>query len=158
MRRYYSSHPDTPLIKNLIDRTLEISGVDLRAEVGEFVDRGATVPLDTELLGPCLTVEAITMPLFERGYDPVATQRAGGVVTGLDPNSNAYAAGLRDGMRLLKRTSGTIGDATQPLRFEVESEGRTSEISWLPQGAKTESFRRLNFLPVEAQSCAALLG
>lgn len=158
MRKHAQDLPDVEIIANLIDRTREISGVDITADLREAIQAGATIALPAELFGGCVRIDAITEPVFERGYDPVATQRAGGVVTGLDPASRAYSAGLRNGMRLVRRLSGVTGDATQPLRFEVESAGRVMEVSWLPQGAKTETFRRLSLPRSAAAACVASFG
>eukprot|EP01030_Chromulinospumella_sphaerica_P011466 gene11466-11259_t len=85
-------------------------GLDPSEDIARYIDAGEIVPLDGAWFQACVIVETTQVPVFDRGWDVPKTS-ASGVVTGLDPESPAYAAGLRDGMKILKREGGAPGDS-----------------------------------------------
>ena len=68
----------------------------------------------------------------------------GNTVTGVDPNGSAYAAGLRDGMRLLRLDLGAHGDARVPLSYRVDDGGKMREISYFPAGKRRASVQEFH--------------
>jgi predicted metalloprotease with PDZ domain len=78
------------------------------------------------------------LPVFDRGFDGEAARRAGNVVTGVRPGSPAYAAGLRDGMTLVKREAGKPGNSRVGYVLRVDDHGTERLIRYQPEG--TERF------------------
>ena len=122
-------------------------GVDVSAEVARHVDAGEAILLPADLYGGCGAIETITRPAFHRGFDLAATEAAGGVLAGVDSTSPAYAAGLRDGMRIIRREGGTPGDPTVEYVYRVDAGGTERVIRYLPAGKGTITFQRLVLAP-----------
>jgi predicted metalloprotease with PDZ domain len=95
------------------------------------------------MFGDCATVETIDAPVFERGFDTAATGSRDGFVAGVDPRGAAYAAGLRNGMRILRREGGKLGDPATPVTYHVEDHGVQKAITWLPAGRAHVSEQRI---------------
>jgi predicted metalloprotease with PDZ domain len=133
--------------------------VDVIGKLALHVDGGEPVFLPADLYGACATVRPVEQPEFTRGFDPAATSRAGNVLAGVDPAGPAYAAGLRDGMRLIRRESGTIGDATVELVYRVDDGGTERVIRYLPAGTGTILFQRIELTPQSTTpECVRLMG
>jgi predicted metalloprotease with PDZ domain len=94
-------------------------GVDVRPDIAAFVDRGAPIAMADDVFAPCGLLRAHTAPVFSRGFDIAATQAHNNVISGVDPALPAYAAGLRDGMVLIRRDHGAIGDSEQEIAYVV---------------------------------------
>lgn len=122
-------------------------GMDVSAEVARHVDRGEAILLPSDLYGACGTFETVTRPTFHRGFDLAATDAAKGVLVGVDSTSPAYAAGLRDGMRIIRREAGTPGDPTVEYVYRVDDGGTERLIRYLPAGKGTVTFQRLVLSP-----------
>jgi predicted metalloprotease with PDZ domain len=98
---------------------------------------------------------------FDRGFDAQATRLAGGVIAGVDPDGPAYAAGLRNGQRLVRREAGTIGDASAPISYRIADGEEEKVITYLPVGRSEHQVQRivLNLDGEEqAEACKARLG
>ena len=113
---------------------LEQTGIDVDADLELYARRGEPLLLPREQFGDCATIVGERRREFHRGYDSEATRRAGGVITGVVPDGPAYAAGLRDGMRLVRRESGKIGDSTVELAYRVADGTEERVIRYLPEG------------------------
>ncbi len=61
------------------------------------------------------------VPVLDFGYDAENTM-ASGVFAGVESDSNAYRAGLRDGMKRLAILGGDPGDSSVPFRFRVRDD------------------------------------
>lgn len=135
-------------------------GMDVAADVARHVDRAEPIRLPDDLFGGCAAVRTLTQPEFHRGFDIEATSAAGNVITGLDPTSPAYAAGLRDGMRILRRESGSIGDSSVELVYRMDDSGTERIIRYLPRGKMTITFQRIELSEdpnLEQIECALLM-
>jgi predicted metalloprotease with PDZ domain len=142
------------LFPTVVQREL---GMDVTAELARHVERGEPVTLPADLFGTCARVETATQPDFDRGFDLAATN-ATRVITGLDPASPAYAAGLRDGMRLIRRESGEIGNAAVEIVYRVEDAGTERIIRYLPQGKGRITLQRVVLTPDTAsERCVRLM-
>ena len=82
-------------------------------------------------------------PVFDRGFDPQATAKAGNVAQGVKPGSAAYAAGLRNGMTLLARDGGEPGESDLVYVLRVDDHGVQRTIGYLPRGEGTVMQTRL---------------
>jgi predicted metalloprotease with PDZ domain len=133
-------------------------GVDVIGLLALHLDGGEPVILPADLFGECARLETIEQPEFTRGFDHVATTRAGNVVTGVDTAGPAYPAGLRDGMRLLRRDSGVPGDASVELVYVVDDGGTERVIRYMPVGRTTIRFQRVHLTPdASTPACTALM-
>lgn len=142
-----------------LDVLRETTGVDAAAEVAAHVERGAPLLLGAETFGSCAAVATVTQPEYDRGFDLAATERAGGVLSGVDPASAAHAAGLRDGMRIVRREAGSIGDSAVELAYRVQDGTGERVIRYLPRGRGLVTFQRVTPAPgVSAAECARGMG
>jgi predicted metalloprotease with PDZ domain len=137
----------------------ESLGLDVAAELARHVERGEPVLLPAEVFGSCAIVETVTQPEFSRGFDLAATEANGLRITGLDPASPAYAAGMREGMRIIRREAGTPGDATVEYAYRVDDGGTERVIRYLPQGKGRVTLQRIQLTPEgSSEACVRLMG
>ena len=123
-----------PTAIDLFAETAASSGLDVRPDIADHIERGEPMLLPADSFGPCARVVTEERPKFERGWDGDATAAAGNVVTGLDPMSPAYAAGLRNGMKLLARLKGTPGDSRVDYAMRVVDGASGRVIRFRPAG------------------------
>lgn len=136
----------------------ESLGMDFGAELARHVERGEPVLLPADLFGGCATVETVTQPDFHRGFDLAATEAAGMRITGLDPTSPAYAAGMRDGMRIIRREAGTPGDASVEIAYRVDDAGTERVFRYRPQGKGRVTIQRFVLTPeASSERCVRLM-
>ena len=71
------------------------------------------------------------MPVFELGFDfdKFAKDR---VVADVNPNSSAYAAGLRNGQKRNGGVSLAFGDTTKEVELKVKDDEGEKTIKFLP--------------------------
>lgn len=119
------------------------AGVDPTPELQAHVERGEPIHLPADLLAPSAQVETVEQAEFTRGFDPAATSAAGNVVTGVDAQGPAYAAGLRDGMRILERVAGRPGDSSVALEYRVQDGDQERRIRYQPEGTRRFTQQRV---------------
>jgi predicted metalloprotease with PDZ domain len=146
----------------LFRKTLrEETGIDIDPDLERYARRGEPLLLPADLLGDCARLVTERRKIFSRGYDSEATRRGGGVIAGVDREGPAYAAGLRDGMRLVRRESGKIGDASVELAYRVAESGVERVISFMPEGKGEFEVQRVELTasgPAAEAACKARLG
>jgi hypothetical protein len=120
---------------------------DYAAAVNEILATCARSPVrdapNTAIVTGLWTGPEIGQLPYQRGFDPEATSSAGNVVTGLAPESPAHAAGLRNGMTILKLESGLPGDPTVSLVYLVRDGDVEHRIEYLPHGRRRFTTQRL---------------
>ncbi len=116
---------------------MERAGLDIRGDIDRYLTRGEPILLPEDAFGTCARVSTEDVPVFERGWDPEAVSKAGNVLVGVDPASNAYAAGLRDGMKILRRKAGEPGNSRIDYVLEVQDGDATRVITFRPAGKAT---------------------
>lgn len=121
-----------PLATDLFAATARRFGLDVRPAIARHVTRGAPLLLPVDSFGACARVVTEQRPLFARGWDAEATSAANNVVTGLDPRSPAYAAGLRNGMTIKERVAGKPDDARIDYVLRVTDGGTKRVIRFRP--------------------------
>jgi predicted metalloprotease with PDZ domain len=132
-----------------------LTGVDLSAELARYVDDGQAMTIAPDAFGPCVRVVEVTQPVFDRGFDMAATERAHGRLTGLEPGGPAEKAGLHEGDRLLIDEAPTR-DSRVTLTYQVvESGGRRRTVSYRPLGTAQITFQQLEFQPSALGSAEA---
>lgn len=132
--RRLATLPKRPTATALFARTAQRFGLDVRSDVAAHIDQGEPLSLPVDGFGRCARIVTEERPTFSRGWDVARTEAAGGVVSGLDPASPAYAAGLRDGMTLLKRLAGTPDDARADYVLQARDGGGERTIRFRPTG------------------------
>ncbi|PCC69718.1 Predicted metalloprotease, contains C-terminal PDZ domain [Nannocystis exedens] len=125
----------------------ELGGPDLAADLARFVDQGVAIELPADVFGPCVRVVDSVRREFERGWDVDATAAAGRVVTGLREGSAAWRAGLRDGMAIVEREAGVLGDSTVPYVLRVRDGERERVIRFKPEGERELPLQQLELAP-----------
>ncbi len=143
----------------LLKSTFEqLGGGDLDRDYDRFVDGGARVLLPQDLFGSCATVDTHEVPVFDRGFDTAATSARDGVVAGVDPAGPAYAAGLRNGMRIVGREAGEPGDSRIELVYRVQASDGEKLIRYRPTGRQTMKLQEIalaeNLTPEQRADCA----
>ncbi len=112
-------------------------GGDLAPDLKRLVDQGAPVLLPADLFGDCARVATTETRAFDRGFDSASTNASGGVVYGVDPRGPAYAAGLRNGMRIVGRLSPAVeNDPRVELMYQVVDRTGGKVIRYRPQGSR----------------------
>lgn len=117
--------------------------VDVVADIARYADRGETIVLPEDTFAPCGRVTTRQAPVFHRGFDIDATQAHNNVISGVVRSGPAYAAGMRDGMVLVRREAGEIGDAEQEIAYVVRDGETQRTIRYMPRGAGTFTLQRL---------------
>lgn len=144
----------TSLFRSLARR----QGLDIAADENRYLIRGEPILLPSDTFGPCASVVTEQRPNFSRGFDAEATAAAGNIATKVDPSLPAYAAGLRNGMKILARTAGEPDNALVPYGLLIEDGGKQRTIQYLPQGRGRVTVQQLRLLNPAGQICPATLG
>ncbi len=140
----------------------EVAGLDIAQDYARYVDAGEPVVLPADLFGTCARITAEARRTFERGWDPEATSRAGNVVASLKTDSPAYAAGLREGMKIVRREAGVVGDARVEYAVRVKEGDGERVIRFMPEGKDRFTMREIVIVPgldeTARKACAARIG
>ncbi|MGA9583339.1 MAG: hypothetical protein WBR13_15370 [Allosphingosinicella sp.] len=145
----------------LFRKTLrEETGIDVDPDLERYARRGETILLPADLLGDCARLVTERRKAFTRGFDADATRRGDGLFAGVDRDGPAYAAGLRDGMKLVRRESGKIGDASVELAYRVTDGGTERVIGYMPEGKSEFEVQRVELTagPESESACRTRLG
>jgi predicted metalloprotease with PDZ domain len=124
-------------------------GGDLGADMTNLVDKGQPMLLPADLFGDCARVVTTETRAFDRGFDSARTNAAGGVVQGVAENGPAYAAGLRNGMRIVGRLSPAVeNDPRVELMYQVVDKGGSGRlIRYRPQGSRSITLQEIVLTP-----------
>jgi len=137
-------------------------GVDVAGDLRRYIERGEPILLPADACEPCGRIVTAEIPEFRRGFDAEQTAANGNVVTGLDPDSPGYRAGLRNGMKILARTTGRTGDSRVPLTYRIQEGPHERTITYRPEGrgrVKLQEFVLDHALdPAGRRACAKRLG
>lgn len=125
----------------------QVAGTDITELLQRHIHRGEPVTLPADLYGDCARIDTVKQPDFHRGFDIEATQKAGGVITGVRTDGPAYAAGLRNGMKLVKRELSTVNDPAVEIGYRVTDGGTERLIRWLPAGRERLTVQRVALAP-----------
>jgi predicted metalloprotease with PDZ domain len=138
----------------------EQTGIDIESDLERYARRGEPLLLPADLFGDCGRLVAVRRREFDRGYDAAATREAGGIIAGVVPDGPAFAAGLRDGMRLIRREAGKIGDSTVELAYRVSDEAGEKVFRFLPEGKAEFEVQHLELVatPEQEAGCRVRLG
>jgi predicted metalloprotease with PDZ domain len=113
--------------------------------------RGQPIALPADTFAPCGIVEWTEQPLYSPGYT-AEDRPEGRFFATVDAGSPAWAAGLRPGMRYVRRESFRPGDSTVPIVMRVADADGERVLQWLPQGRERVRFQRLELRAFAAEA------
>jgi len=113
---------------------LEQQGVsDAAALIQRHIEEGQLIVPRAEWFGPAMELREVDVPVFELGLDiPKLREKTVAVTEG----SAAYAAGLRNGQRIIKRDSINLNDTEQFIEMTVEDGEGQKTVRFQPRAAK----------------------
>jgi predicted metalloprotease with PDZ domain len=121
----------------------EVANLSIGADLKTHVDAGKAVELAKHHFGLCGDLIWRDRPKFHRGFDIEATSKNGNIIVGVVKGGPAERAGLRDGMKLVKRSGGEIGNAQVEIAYDVLDGETPKTLRWMPEGQGREKFRQL---------------
>ena len=131
-----AQHHPGPLPDLTADRVFQAASRYLPSQdvdqLRSYVEQGSTVEAPSTAWGPCVQRESVEVPGFELGMERAALLERH-TVTGLQANSEAQRAGLREGDRVVG-LSIYWDDVTKPVKLTVRRDGDTSTIIYSPRG------------------------
>lgn len=139
----YEKRDDAPLVTEAFARAMRDARCAIDDDLAYYVENGAAVLLPQDLLAPAGRLETLDLPEFDRGFDPLKTAAAGNIVAGIDSTGPAFAAGLRNGMKILKRESGQPDNPAIEFVYRILDTGTEKVIRYLPAGKRTFVTQRL---------------
>jgi predicted metalloprotease with PDZ domain len=125
-----------------------VVGVDLDDLLAKHIVAGEPLALPADAFGPCFQIKTVEIAPFERGWDSAATRKAGNVVTGLRDDSPAYAAGLRNGMKIIEFLEGDSDNSAVAVLLKVQPpEGPERLVRFFPAGKTRLPAQQLEPVP-----------
>lgn len=147
---------------DMLPAVMRLYSVDVGEDLRTHVVGGAAVLLPEDTFAPCGVIVTETLIPFHRGFDIEATSANNNIVTGVDQNLPAYAAGVRNGMTLIRREAGEIGDSSREIAYVMRDGEAERSFRYMPRGHGTYTQQRLVIDPDLAnerlRQCVALLG
>jgi predicted metalloprotease with PDZ domain len=123
-------------------------GLDARTDFERHVVRGERIVPDPDLLGPAFELRRVETPSFDPGFDLGSTVESGRL-RGVDADGPAFAAGLREGMPLVRLENASRFSSSwserAPLVVTVSTEDGPQRFDVMPLGPPVGV---LQFLPV----------
>lgn len=136
--------------------------LDVGSDIETYINQGAPILLPENLLGACGRITTREASPFHRGFDIEATQANNNVISGVDRTLPAYAAGLRDGMVLVRRESGEIGNADLEIAYVVRDGETERTFRYMPRAHGSYTLQQMELAPDLADErlaqCLALIG
>jgi len=124
-------------------QSAESAGLDVAADIATHIDQGELILLPENLLAPCGRIVTRDVANFHRGFDIEATQANNDIIAGVDPALPAYAAGIRNGMVLIRREGGEIGNSELEIAYVVRDGETERTFRYMPTGQGTYAQQRL---------------
>ncbi len=161
MRARARTQGETRDAANLFPASAQRFGLDVSADLATYVEQGAMVRLPEDAFGACGRVLTEEVPRFHRGFDIEATSANNNIIAGVDPSLNAYAAGVRDGMTLVRRDAGEIGNSNVEIVYVMRDGETERTFRYMPRGHGAFTRQRFQLAaPLEGETlaqCRALL-
>jgi predicted metalloprotease with PDZ domain len=133
------------------------AGLSLDKAIAEYIDAGKAAPFGPQFMAACGLFETKTRATFHRGFDARASVANNNMITGVIVDGPAWKAGLRDGMKLVRRSGGEIGNSEVEIAYDVEDAGVAKTLRWMPEGEGQETVRRIVIDKAKDAACKAYL-
>jgi predicted metalloprotease with PDZ domain len=104
---------------------------DFAGDVEKYVEKGDTITDFKGVFGDCIDSAVVIPDQFELGFD-FETARTSRITAQVVKNSAAYAAGVRDGQKILS-VSVQFGKTDKPVKLKIEEGGQSREITYFPE-------------------------
>ncbi|MBY0563927.1 MAG: hypothetical protein K2P58_07050 [Hyphomonadaceae bacterium] len=118
-------------------------GLSVAADLAAHVEQGAAIMLPADAFAPCGVLETQSLAPFHRGFDIEATTANNNVIAGVIRAGPAYAAGMRDGMTLVRRDAGEIGNSELQIAYVVRDGDVERTLRYMPRGPGSYVHQRL---------------
>lgn len=124
----------------------DVAGLSIESDLKTYIEAGKAFELAKDQFGLCGDLVWMVRPKFHRGFDIEATQKKENIITGVVKGGPAERAGLRDGMKLVKRSGGEIGNSQLEIAYDVIDGETPKTLRWMPEGQGLEKFRQLKLV------------
>lgn len=141
-----------PVWKGLLTAEL---GANARQEFDAMVAGERLVP-PPATFAPCFKAVKHKERGFQLGFDANAVSSAPGRIRGLEPESAAAQAGVREGDEVLEPVfvgSWLISSLEATVTLKLRRDGQPLEITYLPRGEEVESYRWARVQGVPETAC-----
>ena len=127
-----SSLDGITLTSDLIIKKVKAFGaLDPQLDFTQFISAGNSFLPPDDMLGPSFSLMMEDLHPYDVGFD-VTASLSSGIIEGVQTGSNAYEAGLRNGMTFIKKISGGQGNTKKDLVLRIESNGTKRKIKYRP--------------------------
>jgi predicted metalloprotease with PDZ domain len=152
--------PLLPILTGMARQPATVSQEQHFAALVDAVQPGAVAkartatarPLPADALAACGTLRTVSRPAYDRGFDTDDARTVTAVRT-----RAAQAAGIRVGMRYLRRIAFEYLDSTVPYVAEFALDGVARTIRWLPAADVTATFQQLDPTAIDTPQCHTLI-
>ena len=110
---------------------------DSRNTLGHYVEQGGSIRVPETALGPCVQSQTEAEVRFDLGFDRRSTLNQPHIAFGVEPDSEAYKEGLRNGQRLAG-WSFDFGDATKEVRLRIVTDHGEQVLNYYPPGNQVQ--------------------
>ena len=111
-------------------------GRDVYEDIKKYVDKGQTVPLDKNALGPCCKIKKIKLKELHVGFDGPKSIKSK-IIQGVEIGGPAHEAGLRDGQVILEEHTSIPPQVDELITMKLkEKDGKIKTVKYYPVGKK----------------------
>ena len=110
-------------------------GRQLTGSLRRYVEQGGIIPIPEGAIGTCVRARTDLLARFDPGFDASRLNNGNKIVAGVETESEAYRAGLRNGQELL-HWSIHNGDTSQEVRLTLKADDGERVLTYLPQGGR----------------------
>lgn len=141
----------------LLRAKAKAAGLPLNDAIATYIEAGKAITFGPQFMTACGQFETRQRRGFHRGFDIDATIANNDSIRGVIVDGPAWKAGLRDGMKLIRRTAGEIGNSEMEIAYDIEDAGVAKTLRWMPEGQGQQTVRRMIFDKGNAAACKAYL-
>jgi predicted metalloprotease with PDZ domain len=134
---YQHTHNDKPMAltnKRIFRMASKYIGRDSEKQLRKYVERGGEIPMPENALGPCVHSNVEKTSKFDLGFDRRSVKSEDKIVFGVEADSEAWKAGLRDGQRLVGWSIHN-GDASKEVRLTIQTADGELVLRYYPRGS-----------------------
>jgi predicted metalloprotease with PDZ domain len=159
---HLQKHNDRPLPltnKRIFGAASKHAGRKAAKVLRHYVEQGGSIGVPEASFGPCVQSQVETLGKFDAGFDQASLKQGNKIISGVEPGSEAYKAGLRDGQEL-DAWSIHNNDPTKQIRLTIKNTDGNQVITYYPQGEKVsvQQFRLdKDKYSADPQMCSAKL-